>query len=786
MTKRLDPEELILLEESLDHAFGKLFPGSSGTVYCPRLPPQGIVSEENGYRVCFLPEENKILIPLTLEDDLLGVFLIKGVQVNGCKDQGRIMGHMAGICLQNFLLTREKQTDPLTGLLNRPAFVSRIEQSIDLAARTLEPGGYSFELTSFETRPDFSLLAVAVTNLDQLNQDHGYRFGDSILCSVARELRELCPEQSLLSRYREQVFAILIPGKGPVQSKKTAVKLQQGLSALSFKTPVTRESVKIKVEIGSTNYPQDLHGSQLRAHSFEKARVLLKNAGSALKRGRKIDPGQPLPFSKILTHGGTIIDRISLDRVRVDLGYLHQAAEGQRFSVRRKTDHEHGRPGLWQEKPLPKGEIMLVQVGPDESLAEVLYVHEPGRAIAPGDAVTLTRSRIRSRPPEAGEEAHSPILTFQHFLWNWQKDKEQRTAFSLLLVRLHVPQEADVSENKEIEPLLLVLDVVRKTHGAKAIIGEYGSSSLLVYLPDLGPDESRKTAEGMSEVLQDRGCPSLAVGIGYYPCLDSTRAEILSNCRKALVHAQMLPHPRIASFDSQTLTISADRFYAHNDLPGACKEYGLALVLDPENNTARNSLGICLARLGQIDRAASEFQEVLRLEPENCLARYNLGYVSLKTGNRKKGIESFRKCLELDPDHVFSLLRLGLLSEEEHDLEQAETYYRQAITLPEGKKHAYRLLGKLAIKKGDPEQGRTSLQKALTHNPQDAETMHFLAWLYSEDGQDLEIAESLARKSSALRPERFDFVELLDSILLRQGKADQARLLWSGRTRPAP
>ncbi|MFW6054609.1 MAG: tetratricopeptide repeat protein, partial [Thermodesulfobacteriota bacterium] len=275
-------------------------------------------------------------------------------------------------------------------------------------------------------------------------------------------------------------------------------------------------------------------------------------------------------------------------------------------------------------------------------------------------------------------------------------------------------------------------------------------------------------------------------GIGYYPCLDSTRAEILSNCRKALVHAQMLPYPRIASFDSQTLTISGDRFYAHGDLPAACKEYGLALVLDPENTTARNSLGICLARLGQIDRAAAEFQEVLRLEPENCLARYNLGYVSLKTGNRKKGVASFRKCLELDPDHVFSLLRLGLLAEEEHDLEQAGTYYRQAITIPEGKKHAYRLLGKLAISKGELEQGRTSLQKALTHNPQDAETMHILARLYSEDGQDLEIAESLARKSSALRPERFDFVELLDSILRRQGKPEQARLLWGGRTWPAP
>ena len=778
MQKRLNPEELILLEESLNKTFRELFPGSSGTVYCPRVPPRGIISGQSGYRVCFLPEENKTLIPLTLEDELLGVFLIKGIETHEFNGHGLILAHLAGLCLQNLLLANEKQNDTLTGLLNRTAFISRIEQSIDLAARFLQPGGPSFELTTSESRPDFSLLAVSVRGLDQINKDHGYRFGDSVLCSLARELRELCPEQSLLSRYREQVFAVLIPGLGPVQSKKTAVKLQQGLAALIFRTPVTGEQLKIRVGIGSTNYPQDLHGSQLRAHSFEKARALLKNALHALDRGRKGHPEHPFAFSRILTHGGAIIRKTSLDRVRVDLGYLHQAVEGQRFTVHEKSDPDHGRPALRDGKPLPKGEIMLVEVGPDESLAEVLYIQEPKREIAPGDVLTLTRSGIRNPPSETSEKGHSPLLSFQNFLWNWQKDKDQRTLFSLLLVRLQGTAESGSSEKNDDNPLLLIREKIKKLHGAQAIIGEYGSKSLMVYLPDLGPEESRTTAEKLSELLPGKRPSSLAIGIGCYPCLDSTRAEILNNCRKALVHAQMLPPPQIACFDSQTLTISGDRFYALNDLPGACTEYDLALVLDPENNTARNSLGICLARLGRIHRAAAEFQEVLRLEPENCLARYNLGYVSLKTGDRKEGIESFQKCLELDPDHLFSLLRLGLLAEGEHNRQQARTYYRQALAIPDGKKHAYRLLGKLDITEGDPEQARTNLQKALTHNPQDAEAMHHLAKLYLDDGEDLEIAESLARKSAALRPERFDFVELLDTILVQQGKGDQARFLW--------
>lgn len=780
MSLRLKPEELILLEENLNRTFSQLFPGASGTVYCLQAPPRGTVSRESGYQVCFLPEEHAIQIPLILGNNRLGGFLLKNIRIKESAGYGPILAQLADLCLKNFVLSQEKQTDPLTGLLNRPTFITRIEQSIDLAARFLQPGQPSFELNSSESRPDFSLLAVSVTNFEQIHKEHGYQFSDSVLFSVARKLQELCPEQAQLARLGEEVFGVLIPGTGAVQSKKIAVKLRQGFQQLCLHRPGTRDKLALKLGVGYTNYPQDLHGSQLRPPGYEKARTLLNNVFSALARAKESDADHPFAFARILTHGGQVIEKVSLDRVKLNLGYLHQAVEGLRFLVHGRTGSEQGRPFPLEGKSPPKGEVLLVEVGPDESLAEILYVQEPKKAILPGDALTLSRTRTRDLTQRSGQEEDSGILSFQGFLWNWQRDREQRKVFSLLLIRHQSPRDRDLSEEQAADPIAFILDKVKKLHG---IIGEYGSSSLIAYLPELTPEASQKTAETISELLQHQGSLAPVVAIACYPCLDSSRAQILDNCRKTLVHAQMLAPPRIACFDSQTLTISGDRYYLNNDLPGACQEYSLALILDPQNTTARNSLGICLARLGQINRAATEFQEVLSLEPQNCLARYNLGYVSLKTGNHQESIASFQKCLEQDPDHVFSLLRLGQLAEEDQNIEKARQYYTQVKTTPEGKKHAYRFLGKLDLKEGNPEQARGNLHQALIHNPQDPEAMHLLARLYLEDGEDLDIAESLARKSAALRPEQIDFLELVNTILVKQGKGDQARFLWGGRSR---
>lgn len=764
---RLGPEDCIRLEHNLQTLFGSLFPDASGILYFPTTIPQGLFCEERGFRPHFLGREKTLMIPLSRDQLFFGLFQLSGVAEDAFQRFGSLVMDLSALCLTNAVRKKEQQSDPITGLYNRESFLSCIEQSLEMAAGFLQPQQPSFDLQTPEARPDFGLIVCSITNLPQLQAYHGFSFADAVLRAVAEAIQGLCPEQSLLSRCRSAVFAILIPGSGPVQSKKTAVKLQQHLRTLRFVSPVTRQELKVDAVFGSINYPQDLHGSQLRANTFEKSRIIMTNALTALERAEALHPDRVFPFSEMLKQGGTVISPSSGNRIRINLGSIHQAREGQRFLVSSPGSLENSDAGPPQSDS--KGELMLIEVGLYESLADVLFLNEPRQDIEPGDCVTLmsTADETCLAPQVAGDTRAKP-LSFQNFLWKWQRDRSERAAFSLFIVRFDPPETGAVFQAIPPEACLALQQELQAWTGSEALIGEYGAFSLIIFLPDIGPEQCPAAAQDLFNFFKTRTVPPWSIAAAAYPCLHFARSEILSACRKAIIHAQMLSTPRIACFNSQTLTISGDRCYAHNDLPGACREYSLALILEPHNLTARNSLGICRARLGQLTRAADAFQEVLQQEPDNPLALYNFGYVCIKAGDAAQGAACFHKCLEHHPGHVFSLLRLGLLAEEQDEVHKAREYYLQALNTPDGNKYAYRLLAKLDLKGGNQAKGRANLQQALVHNPQDAESMHILARLSLEGGQDLDIAESLARKSLALRPERLDFLEVLDKIRARR------------------
>ena len=318
---------------------------------------------------------------------------------------------------------------------------------------------------------------------------------------------------------------------------------------------------------------------------------------------------------------------------------------------------------------------------------------------------------------------------------------------------------------------------VCRTHfGQAAIGGRFSAAKLVFYVPDRDPAALAEAAEAVLAGLNRRQGGDAAVGLAGYPFLDYARADVPENCRKALDHALLLPAgPRLAVFDSLSLTVSGDRHFAMGDIYAAMEEYKQALLADEANTLARNSLGICLARLGRLPKARAEFERVIARDAKNTMALYNLGCVCRRLGENAAARKAFQKCLRANPGHVYSLLRLGRMAEEDKRFAAALKYYKRAMAAPDGAPQTLRHLARLAFKRGRDEEAREYLHQALLHDPKDAFSLHLMARLYLKEGQDPAIAEAMARQAVALRPERAEFWEELAEALTAQGRLDDAR-----------
>ncbi len=239
----------------------------------------------------------------------------------------------------------------------------------------------------------------------------------------------------------------------------------------------------------------------------------------------------------------------------------------------------------------------------------MVHQMDPTISIEPGDRLKLLGDAPSGLWAEMGQvetDSAGKLLPFLEFLAMLATRREQCQRFQLSLVRLQpagVEAGARMHEMAE-KSVQTVVELARQWFGADLPASRFSLHSVMFFHADTDPDKLLEDYKKFSPVLNVEHGIQTAVGIAAYPHLSFKKADILENCRKALDYALLLPAPHVGLFDSLAQNISADKLFSQGDLYGALEEYQLALLADPANNLARNSLGICLARLGKLGRRA--------------------------------------------------------------------------------------------------------------------------------------------------------------------------------------
>ncbi|MBU1229107.1 MAG: diguanylate cyclase [Proteobacteria bacterium] len=813
-TVSLTRQDLIDFEHALQHGVQAFLPFASYSLFFPR---QGDPCPALRYD----HKARELALPLVLRGETLGVFVARGVRLAAPRALPPVLQLLATAVLEKLLLYKRSVTDALTGLANREHFLQSLTQEIDLIQHSLEAttGGRSDpELQGFSAS-----LGVILLDLDSfqwINERYGYQVGDSINAQVGQAIAGACPRHVTAARIHNDTFALLAPDASPKTCFELAELVRQAISRLSFQDEVTGDNIGVTASLGYANYPQSLRGRQFQRTPREQARILMRAAGKAVGASKDHGRNRVFGFGEILKTGGRILDVLPMQRLAVSLGRSVGAQEGLRYLVwsprfqqRTLEARLSGDERLLGRSPtLYKSEIVLSEVQEDMSFAEVLHAGDPAWVPEPGDQLTLIQERdsLFASQDNAQDNAQprrdmlTGLYGYRDFLAFFARARPRSERFCVVLTRIQdsradqplasLPADAPGGRTGGLQQRLdaavaqvaaLAERVLLQDAGcsparpgekpARAAGGRFGLGGLVHFLPGADPAEVEARVLELCRLAAEEHGLDLAVGLAGHPFLHLPKADALDNARKGLDHAQLLPAPRVAVFGSLSLNVSADRLFVEGDLYAAVEEFKLALLADPANMLARNSLGICYAQMGKADLARREFELVVAAEEDNVMAHYNLGWACQRLGETASARTAYERCLSLDPGHGFSLVRLGSLAEAAGDLSSAEDLYQKALDTPGTEAAALRPLARVALAQGDRARARECLHLALSADHNDAQALHMLARLYLDSGEDPQIAEVLARQAAALRPERQEFWDTLVLALNLQGRHDDAR-----------
>jgi diguanylate cyclase (GGDEF)-like protein len=165
--------------------------------------------------------------------------------------------------------------DPLTTLHGRPV----LEVVLDKEIRRAERFGHPFALILFD-----------VDRLSEINEGHGYGFGDRVLERIGIVTRNYFREQDWVTRHAEDTFVVLLPETPPeyaeVLAERVRVMVEERLALRDYRSdrrvPVTVSVAVVIAEVINS----DITAEQMLLHA-EQAVHRAKHAGR--NRVEKVD-----------------------------------------------------------------------------------------------------------------------------------------------------------------------------------------------------------------------------------------------------------------------------------------------------------------------------------------------------------------------------------------------------------------------------------------------------------------------------------------------------------------
>ena len=169
--------------------------------------------------------------------------------------------------------------DPLTGMLNRSALVSRCYELTHQAAFTGQP---------------VALLAIDIDHFKQVNDEHGHAVGDEVLRDFAYRLRKDLGAFGLAYRLGGEEFLVLLPGADADKGHELAERLRVAIA----EEPLAGVCVTASVGVAASE-PGTAFDFQKLFGSADAALYEAKRAGRNRVHGTVRSPARSMPLTPV-------------------------------------------------------------------------------------------------------------------------------------------------------------------------------------------------------------------------------------------------------------------------------------------------------------------------------------------------------------------------------------------------------------------------------------------------------------------------------------------------------
>jgi two-component system chemotaxis response regulator CheY len=154
-------------------------------------------------------------------------------------------------------------TDPLTGLPNRRAFMHRMEQELSRAQREKNP---------------LSVILADVDHFKNVNDTYGHQIGDLVLQRFVHQLKTAARPYDFPGRYGGEEFLFCFPGVDDVQATTVAERMRGHIEDMEIILDDESQSIRITASFGTASYSSE---------SGENIDSLIKRADDALYLAKK-------------------------------------------------------------------------------------------------------------------------------------------------------------------------------------------------------------------------------------------------------------------------------------------------------------------------------------------------------------------------------------------------------------------------------------------------------------------------------------------------------------------
>lgn len=190
-----------------------------------------------------------ILLPVCFGQEPIGKIAISPIRRGASHDDRRLMAllanELAGPLRMASLVAEARRlasTDTLTGLLNRRAFVERIEKVRGAGGKALYP---------------MSMLMLDVDHFKKVNDTLGHDAGDAVLQGVARVLAAIARKSDFVARWGGEEFVVALSQTAEAGARIAAERVRRAIAEAKYALPNgTEHRVTASIGLASADAPE--------------------------------------------------------------------------------------------------------------------------------------------------------------------------------------------------------------------------------------------------------------------------------------------------------------------------------------------------------------------------------------------------------------------------------------------------------------------------------------------------------------------------------------------------